>query len=77
MLVCNCIFAFVWLLACRLARYFIFVHVLVMTPVHSSFVDRQADDQELIEKKKKRTFPTYTNRGVDLEQLLDMTRSEK
>jgi hypothetical protein len=34
----------------------------------------QADEQELADKKKKRTFRKYTYRGVDLDQLLDMTR---
>ena len=34
----------------------------------------QADEQELAEKKKKRTFRKYTYRGVDLDQLLDMSR---
>lgn len=29
---------------------------------------------EAAEKKKKRTFRKYTYRGVDLDQLLDMTR---
>ena len=29
---------------------------------------------EAAEKKKRRTFRKYTYRGVDLDQLLDMTR---
>ena len=29
---------------------------------------------EAAEKKKKRTFRKYTYRGVDLDQLLDMSR---
>jgi hypothetical protein len=32
------------------------------------------DTQDLLEKKKKRTFRKYAYRGVDLDQLLDMTR---
>lgn len=33
-----------------------------------------ADIQEALEKKKKRTFRKYTYRGVDLDQLLDMSK---
>merc|ERR1712243_521659 len=35
-----------------------------------------ADEQELAEKKKKRTFRKYTFRGVDLDQLLDMSSEQ-
>lgn len=31
-----------------------------------------ADDEQLAELKKKRTFKKFTFRGVDLDQLLDM-----
>ncbi|PVD20020.1 hypothetical protein C0Q70_20514 [Pomacea canaliculata] len=31
-------------------------------------------DEDLAEKKKKRTFRKFTYRGVDLDQLLDMSR---
>jgi len=33
-----------------------------------------ADIQEALEKKKKRMFRKYTYRGVDLDQLLDMSK---
>merc|ERR1712062_859 len=32
-----------------------------------------ADEAELLEKKKRRTFRKFTYRGVDLDQLLDMS----
>merc|ERR1711915_1164276 len=35
-----------------------------------------ADEQELAEKKKKRAFRKYTYRGVDLDQLLDMSSEQ-
>lgn len=34
----------------------------------------QAMNEENMEKKKKRTFRKYTYRGVDLDQLLDMSK---
>merc|ERR1712105_468391 len=33
-------------------------------------------EQEILEKKKKRTFRKYTYRGVDLDQLLDMSSEQ-
>ena len=33
----------------------------------------EVETQEAMEKKKKRTFRKYTYRGVDLDQLLDMS----
>jgi len=35
-----------------------------------------ADDEALADLKKKRTFKRYTYRGVDLEQLLDMSEKQ-
>merc|ERR1712029_1314103 len=37
---------------------------------------KMADEQEMGEKKKRRTFRKYTLRGVDLDQLLDMSSEE-
>ncbi|XP_069136679.1 small ribosomal subunit protein uS19-like [Argopecten irradians] len=34
------------------------------------------ETQDLLEKKKKRTFRKYTFRGVDLDQLLDMSSEQ-
>ncbi|KAK6180318.1 hypothetical protein SNE40_012498 [Patella caerulea] len=36
----------------------------------------EAELKELAEKKKRRTFRKYTYRGVDLDQLLDMTNDQ-
>merc|ERR1711992_128128 len=38
--------------------------------------EKMADEQELAEKKKRRTFRKYTFRGVDLDQLLDMSSEQ-
>ncbi|XP_059157007.1 uncharacterized protein LOC131941645 [Physella acuta] len=57
---------------------FVFCAVLY-TPVFSymGVVDKldpvQITDDDLVEKKKKRTFRKFTYRGVDLDQLLDMS----
>eukprot|EP00105_Crassostrea_gigas_P040306 XP_019924454.1 PREDICTED: 40S ribosomal protein S15 [Crassostrea gigas] len=36
----------------------------------------EIDEKELAEKKKKRTFRKYAYRGVDLDQLLDMSNEQ-
>jgi len=38
--------------------------------------EADADNADLAEKKKKRTFRKYTFRGVDLDQLLDMNNEQ-
>ncbi|XP_061163716.1 small ribosomal subunit protein uS19-like [Saccostrea cucullata] len=36
----------------------------------------EVDEKELAEKKKRRTFRKYAYRGVDLDQLLDMSNEQ-
>ena len=38
--------------------------------------EKMADDAQLAEMKKKRTFRKFTYRGVDLDQLLDMNHEQ-
>lgn len=43
--------------------------IRVLPPIPES---KMADDEQIAELKKKRTFKKFTYRGVDLDQLLDM-----